>query len=385
MPKKVREKAKSLKVLSEREEKIHHASKEECVEDLRSLQKEHEDKFISRNFYRSHGKYSDSAWNCHFGTFKEFRRQAGLELSRQQQQLEVHTAKHAAYDHYVEFFDREVLPYHNKYEKKISDDKVKTMLVCSDLHDKEIDRFCLEVFVDTCRRMQPDYVVFNGDIFDLYEFSKYEIDPRQCDMKSRFEFVREKIFRPVREACPNAQIDFIMGNHEFRLIRHLADRSPFIRILMGDILDLSFSDVFGLDQFQINWYSKADLKAYSKKDMSDTMRKNYKVYHDCYVVCHKWDKGFGMSGTNGHHHQVEMHSDYNVMKGPTTWVQTPGMHQLDAEYLDHTCKWNLGFLRVFINTETRNVIQQPISVHPDWAIVDGIVYRKNENADENSK
>lgn len=368
----------SKTLLSEKVDKIHIASKDECIADLRQLQIEHEDKFISRNFYRSKGSYSDSAWNCHFGTFKEFRRQAGLELTRQQQQLEVHTAKHAAYDHYLEFYSKQVLPQIDKYEKPPGlPGHLKTMLVCSDLHDIEIDEFCLSVFIDTCKREQPDHIVFNGDIFDLYEFSKYPIDPRHCDMKARFNFVKERIFGPVRAACPNAQIDFIMGNHEFRLIRHLADKSPYIRILMGDILDLSFSDVFGLDEFEINWYSKCDLKAFSPKDIENNLKKNYKIYYDCYVVCHQWDKGFGMSGTNGHHHQVEVSSDYNVLKGPTTWVQTPGMHQLDAEYLDHTCKWNLGFLKVYINVETKNVIQVPISVHPDWAIVDGILYTKN--------
>lgn len=369
-------KSENKKVLSEKEDKIFNATKEECIEDLRSLQKENEDKFISRNFYRSNGKYADSAWNCHFGTFKEFRRQAGLELSRQQHQLEVHTAKHASVDHYIEYYTKEILPYQNKYPKEPLPGHIKTMLICSDLHDIEIDEFCLEVFIDTCRRNQPDHIVFNGDIYDLYEFSKYTIDPRHCDMKARFDFVRNRIFKPIREACPHAQLDFIMGNHEFRLIRHLADRSPYIRILMGDILDLSFSDIFGLDEFQINWYSKSDLKAFTPKDINDVLKKNYKIYYDCYVVCHQWDKGFGMSGTNGHHHQVQMQSDYNVLKGPTTWVQTPGMHQLDAEYLDHTCKWNLGFLRVFINTETKRVVQQPISVHPEWAVVDGISYNK---------
>jgi hypothetical protein len=369
-------KKKPLPVLSENLEKVHSATKYECIEDLRALQAEQEEKHISRNFYRNHGKYADSVWSHYFGTFREFRRQAGIELSRQQHQLEVHTAKHASYDHYSDYYEKEVLPFHNKYNVVPLPGKIKTMLICSDLHDEEIDEFCLEVFIDTCLKTQPDHIVFNGDIYDLYEFSRYSQDPRHCNMEKRFKFVRERIFKPIREACPNAQIDFIMGNHEHRLIKHLADRSPFVRILLGDILDLSFSDIFGLDEFKINWYSKSDLKAFTPRDINNSLKKNYKIFYDCYVVCHQWDKGFGMSGTNGHHHQVKVESDYSVMKGPTTWVQTPGMHQLDAEYLDNTCKWNLGFLKVYINTETKNVIQLPISVHSNWAIVEGVLYTK---------
>lgn len=349
---------------------------EECVEDLRKVQQEFPDKFISRNFYRVNGSLSDSAWEVHYGTFTEFKSQAGLQETRQGRKMEVDVAKHASQDHLSEYFNTEILPFNNLYEKPSTPGHLKTMLVCSDLHDIEIDMFCLSVFIDTCRRTQPDIIVFNGDIFDLYEFSRYSIDPRHCHLEERFRFVREKIFRAVRDACPNAQIDFILGNHEWRLIKHLADKSPFMRVLLGDVMNLSLADVFGVHEFQINLYSKADLKAFNLKDQKDQQKKNYKIYYDCYVVAHIYDKGFGLSGTNGHHHQIEMSSDYNVVNGPITWCQTPGMHQLDAEYLDNTCKWNLGFLRVFINTQTKTVIQQPISVNPEWAIVDGIYYSK---------
>lgn len=370
-------KKKFQSLLSEQPEKQDvNATKEKCIENLRALQLQNPEKFITRNFYRNEGGYSDSTWDKFFGTFKEFRRQAGLELTRQQHQLEVHTAKHASVDHYVEFYDTEVRPYVNKYEKETTPGHIKSMLICSDLHDIEVNEFCLSVFIDSCRRMQPDHIVFNGDIYDLYEFSKYSIDPRHCNIVERFEFVRERIFGAVRAVCPDAQIDFIMGNHEFRLIRHLADRSPFMRIVMGDVLDLSMADIFGLDKYQINWYSKVDFKAFTPKDISNQLKKNYKMYYDCYVVSHQFDNGFKMAGTNGHHHQVEVKSDYSILKGPFQWVQTPGMHELDAEYLDNTCKWNLGFLRVYINTESKTVIQQPISVHTDWAIVDGLFYKK---------
>lgn len=53
------------------------------IEDLQRVQRENPEKFISRNFYRLHGVYSQRTWEVCFGTFLEFRRQAGLELSRQ--------------------------------------------------------------------------------------------------------------------------------------------------------------------------------------------------------------------------------------------------------------------------------------------------------------
>ncbi|MCK5345172.1 MAG: metallophosphoesterase, partial [Candidatus Heimdallarchaeota archaeon] len=149
------------------------ATKDQCIDDLRKVQKDRQLEFITRTIYRNEGKYSDTTWNRYFGTFQEFRRQAGLELSRQQSQLEKHIAKHASNDHYSDYFTTEVLPYYNKYEKQPKDGRIKTIMVISDVHDKECDEFTLSVFVDTCIKKQPDVIVFNGDIFDFYDFSRF--------------------------------------------------------------------------------------------------------------------------------------------------------------------------------------------------------------------
>ena len=370
--------AKEEKLLSERKEKVNpNATPEECIADLRALQEEHPEKFISRNFYRHAGSLSDSTWDRHFGTFSEFRKQAKLELSRPQQKLEKDIAKHASFDHYVKFFQTEVYPYHNKYEKKFKPGHIKTIMVASDLHDKEIDRFAWSVFVDQVRRTQPDIIVLNGDIFDLYEFSNYGIDPRRAALKEAFDFVKKEIFAALREAAPNAQIDFVMGNHEFRLLRHIADRSPHLRVLMSDVLDIGFAQIFGLDEFKINWISKLDFKAYSKNDINKELKKNFKIYFDAFVCSHEPDSGLkGLSGTNGHHHTVNLQSNFDILRGPVFWVQTPGMHRLDAEYIGGAVRWNLGYMVAYVNTDLKQVICHTVTIHPDWAFVNGVYYKR---------
>jgi len=233
----------SKKLLSERLEKRSlKATAEDCIMDLRLLQEKYPNSDISRNFYRCNGSFADSIWSRHFGTFHEFRRQSELVLTRHQHKMEQDIAKHAAFDHYKKFFELEVLPYHNKHEKKFKPGNLKNIMVCSDLHDLDINLFCWSVFVDTAVRMQPDIIIFNGDIFDLYEFSNFEKDPREVKIKERFAFVKN-LFKEIRIACPNAQIDFIMGNHEFRLLRHIADRSPNLRVLLSDVMDIGFAEL----------------------------------------------------------------------------------------------------------------------------------------------
>jgi hypothetical protein len=356
---------------------------EECIEDLRELQLEHDGKEITRNFYRLNGKYSDSTWNQFFGTFLEFKRQAGLQLTRHQHKLERELAKHASHDHYRKFFETEVMPYHQKYDQyNLEKEGIACVVVASDMHDRYIDEFSLSILIDRCRILQPEVICLNGDIFDLYEFSKFSQDPRRCDLVDRFKFVHERIFKPLRKVCPDSRIDLIMGNHEFRLLRHLSDRSPYMKVLMSDWLDLQFKDIFKLDEYRINWVSKLDLSAWTKKNVNDELKKNYEIYFDCYAVSHIRDLGFKMSGTNGHHHTLDMISTFFLDRGPCTWVQTPGMCARDEEYLDGMSKWNTGFVEAYINTSTKEVVQCPILTHKDWCMIDGKLYKRSDLWDQ---
>jgi hypothetical protein len=46
------------------------------------LREAHPDQVITRNFYRVHGQYAESAWSAHAGTFAEFKKHGGHHLSR---------------------------------------------------------------------------------------------------------------------------------------------------------------------------------------------------------------------------------------------------------------------------------------------------------------
>lgn len=368
-------------VLNERNKKYDpNATKEDCIADLRRVQEENDTQYITRTFYRNEGVYAESVWSKFFGTFLEYRRQAGLELSRHQHKAERGIALHAAHDHYEEFYTSHVMPYFNKYEKGIKHEGLKSIMVASDIHDKECDEFALDIFIDTCRRKQPDIICLNGDIFDLYEFSKYSIDPRNVDIKGRFEFAWNRIFGALREACPDAQIDLIIGNHEFRLLRLLADASPYLKVWLSDIIGMTMGSAFGVDKYQVNVISKIDFKTFTKKDSDNELKKNHKIYFGCYAVSHHPDKNLmaAYSGTNGHHHKAFYSSTTNALLGATSWVQTPSLHYKDAEYLEGFPVWDLGFLEVIINVDRKQVIQKIHQVHDNWSLVDGVLYERKK-------
>jgi len=347
-------------------------TEEQLVQILRDLAIAHEDKVITRNFFRAQTDISDSTWNKYFGTFQEYKRQAGLELTREQHALERQTAKHVSSDHYRDFNTRH--NYSDRYNRP-NGKKIQTVIGCSDLHDEEIDPFWLRVFIETCKMVQPDVINFGGDIFDLPEFSKFAVDPREWDVVGRIKFVHKNIFLPLREVCPDAQIDFIEGNHEFRLIRHLADATPALKAILSDLLGLTVSSLLGLEEFEINYISKGDLAAFNQGDKNREVEKSYKIYDDTILIHHHpHAKSWGLAGWNGHHHSWKVDHLKNVVNGGYQWLQLGAGHRLRASYTEGEF-WSLGFNICHYNRETKSVLHEYVNI-TDMACVGGVYFTR---------
>lgn len=342
---------------------------------LRRTQADVGDAHITRNQFRHRTGVSDSTWNRYFGTFLEFRRQAGLELNRNQHALERQIAKHVSVDVYRDFNSRHELD--TKYLRD-SHSKIKTMIVASDLHDEEIDPFYLRVLLTAIKMVRPDTVCLAGDILDLPEFGKFNVDPREWDVSGRIRYAQDNILSPIRQAAPDAQIDYIEGNHEYRLLRHLADATPALKTVLSDLLGLTVSNIFGLDAFEINYIAKADLAAFNKADQRKEVERSYKVYDGAFLVHHHpHARSWGLPGVNGHHHSWKVFHEKNVMLGAYQWLQLGCGHRLRASFCEGEF-WSMGFDIVHINTETKSVTHEYINVS-DIAVIGGMyLYRTGE-------
>ena len=195
---------------------------QDCIADINELAGAFPDRRITRDFFRQQGSIPEAAWTGHFGNWPEFLRQAGLEHTRHANKIKNQAAKHAAVDEMRKItMQRRDL---DKVYERTNSKRWKTMIAFSDLHDEECDPFYLRMLYDTLKDVQPDVICMNGDIFDCPEFGKYSTDPRDWDVVGRIK-AGLKIVENVRAACPEAQIDFIEGNHEARVVKHLVECS----------------------------------------------------------------------------------------------------------------------------------------------------------------
>lgn len=356
-------------------------TEKDCIDLFRGLVESDPDRFFSRNFFRKASGLKERVWTGFFGSFQEFKAAAGITRTRQVRAMEKAVAKHRSVDHY-RAINRLRKGWGKQYDRP-NKNRHKVILAACDFHGQEADLFALRVFLDTAKRVQPDVVCLAGDIFDVAEFGRYDVDPREWSAVEEMNFVHGSLLGPLRKAVPDAQIDFIEGNHEARIARHFADSTPVMRAVLSDFHGMTLESLLGLDKHEINFVGQADLAAWTKRDHLRELRHNHKVYFDC-VLAHHFPHGRnrGLWGFCGHHHKHEMWTrhTFNTHVGELQQVefhQLGAMHVRNASYTEGD-KWSNGFALVHVDTKLKNVAIEYVNI-TSFAVVGGKYFTRTDS------
>lgn len=125
----------------------------------------------------------------------------------------------------VRHIDCDPLPY-NKVEK-ISGSQ-KTFIVPDPqigyrrYEDGTLDPFhdekAIDIALQAIGETQPDRVVLVGDLLDLPNFSRYEQTPEFAQTTNASLEYAHRFLKTIREMLPEAEIVYLAGNHEARLL-----------------------------------------------------------------------------------------------------------------------------------------------------------------------
>jgi hypothetical protein len=351
---------------------------DECCAILRAMAEHDPNQVISRNYFRCHSGIKESTWNGHFGKFEQMKRAAGIILNRGAHRLELAISKHQSADIYRTIAE-ERRSYGSRYLKEPSS-RFTTILAFADVHDVDCDPFALRVLLDVAKRLSHviDTCVIGGDAFDLPEFGRFTQDPRDWDVSGRIKFVHGNLFSPLRESLPNSQIDFVEGNHEARLLRHLGDATPALKAVLSDLHGFTVAKLLGLDEFEINYVANGDLAArsWSEAEHKREVARNWRVYHDC-VLAHHFAEGRqkGYPGFHGHSHKHRVWSADSPMFGAYEWHQLGALHVRQASYTDGE-RWNNGFTLIHVDRATKAVQFEYITVGPTFSLAAGKFYER---------
>lgn len=320
-----------------------------------------------------------------FKTYAVLVTAAGFKPEREDKKktsLEKAYEKYNAQQDIADVFQKTILPYHGKYDKKTKG--MLRIVASSDWHSYWTDPFCFYVFLETCKRVKPDVIILGGDVYDFYELSRYSKDPsRILKLQDEIDYIKDKIFRAIRKACPESQIDFFVGNHEWRLFKYLCEKAPEL----ASLRNLQLNTLLELDKYKINLVARPSMITAK----TDKQMQNYKFYgNNLYVFSHGPSMGrnhasanlnkYEISGSSGHMHNFQSVSYTTPTKEVRNWTSIGCMCLLESgeEYIYEFTPWQQGFEIVHINMETRSVIKEPVHIVNGEAMVGGIYYREQK-------
>lgn len=218
--------------------------------------------------------------------------------------------------------------------KKIKDVELrlkdKKVYVASDIHFPFQDDKAVEAFIEDCYLYQPNVIVLNGDLMDFYKLSRFSKDPKGRDPEEEIDMCRE-FLGDLRQACPNAEIYYTIGNHETRLTKYILDNAPYIVGLVENVFDLLKVDEFGVvgcSSLLVNdtFMFKHGTRLGNKSGLS--AMKELEAHY--------------LSGATGHTHRLAKFTTRKSGKR-FVWFETGCLCTLDPEYMVQP-DWQQGYV-----------------------------------------
>lgn len=346
----------------------------------------------SRKRYRELGWYPEIFVTDLFGTHEEFSRAADLRDKRGTSKVKIVTAKLSTEKQIADYAQQSIVRHYGKWDREARKKQgVKVVLVGSDFHGQFVDPFAMAVLLDVAKTVAPDGVVLNGDVVDFPKVGRFVQIPGagNLSLQAELDFVKDRIVKPISAACPSGAYKiWLMGNHEQRLVRYIADTAPEL----ADLRSLRWDRLTGVEDMGWEMVFGGNWLAPMQKDRTENVRRTWKVLHDCFVVAHGRSiaknamdaeiSRYGMSGTSGHTHRPGVWTMPTLAGKNLCWTSTGMMAgaAVGKDYVAAPSAWTMGFAVFVIDPKTKTVIPHPVHIYEDFAEFGGQVYRPSKAA-----
>lgn len=212
--------------------------------------------------------------------------------------------------------------------KKVDNYRVVSL---SDWHIPFEEPYVLDLVYQYIYDMQPNEIILNGDILDLYGLSKYTKTPT-TNSSLKQEIDKFLYYMEILRTITKCKITFIKGNHENRLEENIKKNIPGIYECETTYIPNSLQ----LNRFDIDYcdvdYVINDVLFYHGKKCSNNASYTAKAEFDK-MVC---------NGVSGHTHRLGTYFKKGKFK-TYFWLENGCLCTMNPEYEKHT-NWQHGFV-----------------------------------------
>lgn len=334
----------------------------------------------SRARYRELGRYSDHLATYLFGLWAQFQREAEIFPSLGVKTVERNISKTLRAQNVASYADEFVKPWDGAYSTLDMREEKVVLVIGSDFHSKYIDPFARRVWMEVLGFVEPDGVRLNGDGPDFPQLSRHKQFPGHFALTVQDEIdCWRQFMAESREAAPAADMKWILGNHDIRLITAMAEAFP----IFASVRNNRFHELFDLDALKVGLVARASFLNPSRKMRDADLAQNWETLPDAkgrafWTTVHGFLCGkdapkkhldrFMTFGTNGHLHNPMSVTGGSLSTGALRWWQTGCMgwpEALAAGYLPGPVEsygWFTQFIVVSLFPRTRHVQVEDVTI-----------------------
>ena len=215
-------------------------------------------------------------------------------------------------------------------------DKPSTSVFIQDTHGRFIDPQAWSIVTQILGDIEFDRVIWNGDLLDFYELSKYEKDPDETRSITEDRDAWLKCLLEVQALNPDARHDFVMGNHEERYDLYLKG-AKYLR----DVDGVKLKEFLRLDEYGVTLHPRSGFEVVEGLYAfhGETVRQ-----HSGQSAMGELDR-WGTNGVSGHVHRLCVFYR-RLWSGVKWWVEGGCLCGLDPSYMSRAANWMQGFVLV---------------------------------------
>lgn len=235
-----------------------------------------------------------------------------------------------------------------KLRKPVSS-QTETWVIASDFHAPYHHEKSCNILYQVIADLQPSRVVLLGDVINLDQFSRYPDGkfpgaPTWLDEIS----LAGNILGNVRQAAPDARLQWFEGNHEYRLKKYLMRNDPalYSHLDIGSLFKLSDNKAA---QEEFSFYEYIDSPEIFEKDLGLVLKHGNKVRGHAGMSATAEVNDLLFSVVMGHCHRLGV---TRKSSGRTRYLEEPALFAMEVgcmciynlEYLEGaTTNWQHGF------------------------------------------
>jgi len=340
----------------------------------------HEFRSISRRRYELYGYFPVRFVDQQFGTFAHALEVAGLRDQVGTRMWRANRAAESRREHAARYVERYVHPYveTRAARRELREDYL--LLSISDTHSQFLCPFVWLSFLSAIRDLKPDGVLFNGDVLEGAEVSRYPKIPGWTrPLQEELDFTRE-MFRQVRDHH-DGDLFYTGGNHGVdRLASYLTQVAPSL----ANLRTLRVDKLLGLDDLDVRILQGGTISSPvgTEDDKPGFLLfGSYRIHHGTRLgqsPAREELLAAGRSGQSGHVHRAMIYYGTTEATEGMSWMCTPMgcRHEAGRAYVKSpNTGWQRGFGIARLRADG-SVHQYPVVVagSPERVSVEGYTY-----------